>query len=258
MRLLSQQLAGAAVAAEKFGYRLKEFWLAEPRMTESRFSDILHYQGVTGLFIAPTPGPRNLDGLKWDRFCAVASGYSVSSPELHRVAHDHHHAILVAFREAVALGYGRIGLAIGRRIQLRSENRWLAGFSLMQAEHRTLPRLPAFEADDLTLETFKAWMKRVRPDVVIFETIPAKLPVWLHSLRLDVPRDLGVIGLNVYELGDEQTGVCQVGREVGRTGLELLAAMVERHQVGLPAHPTTLLVKGVWNKGKTAPPRVRA
>ena len=38
---------------------------------------------------------------------------------------------------------------------------------------------------------------------------------------------------------------------IGALAIDTLTSMVERHERGLPAQATTLMVEGQWNEGKT-------
>ena len=56
-------------------------------------------------------------------------------------------------------------------------------------------------------------------------------------------------------MGDRFSGVYQNGALIGALAIDTLTAMVERHERGLPAQATTLMVEGQWNEGETVPYR---
>jgi hypothetical protein len=66
-----------------------------------------------------------------------------------------------------------------------------------------------------------------------------------------VPEDVGLAVLACPRLGDICSGVFQNGKLIGASAVDMLVSMVERHERGLPAQATTLMVEGQWNEGRT-------
>jgi hypothetical protein len=52
--------------------------------------------------------------------------------------------------------------------------------------------------------------------------------------------------------------VFQNGRALGALAVDALIGMLERHEHGLPAPATALMVEGQWNEGRTLPFRTAA
>lgn len=68
---------------------------------------------------ACSSGQSSLD-LEWDWFCAVALGRSLAHPGLTTVSTNHFQAVELAWREAVARGFRRIGLVLSEHEDVRT------------------------------------------------------------------------------------------------------------------------------------------
>ncbi len=245
-----QMFAGAQARAAECGYRLQEFWLHDEGMSPQRFCDMLCARGIHGLVLAPLPSPNATLALDWPRFAAVALGFTLAQPLLHRVSNDHFHSLIIAFEECQRLGYRRIGLALSEAVNEKVQRRWLAAYLLAQRQLPAAPPLEPLVAETLSEPLFRAWFERERPDVII---APATQQIvrWLESWGRRIPRDVGVASLSAPDVGDALTGLCQNGEQLGRRSIDLLVTLLERNELGVPALPDTLLVDGTWNPGAT-------
>jgi DNA-binding LacI/PurR family transcriptional regulator len=245
-----QMFDGARRRAEECGYRLEEFWLREPGMSEARFCAMLHARGIHGLLLAPLPEPNAALTLDWENFATVALGFTLVHPGVHRVSNDHFHSLVTAFTECQRLGYQRIGLALSETVNDKVQRRWLAAFLLSQHQAHHLPALSPLVLGKLTEPAFRAWFEAERPDVIIAPA-PQLLREWLQGWGMRVPDDVGLASLSSPRLGDALSGICQNGEQLGRRSIDLLVTALERNELGLPALPDVLLVDGAWNPGAT-------
>lgn len=249
-----QMFEGARTRAGECGYRLEEFWLHEQGMSEHRFCAMLQARGIHGLVLAPLPHANATLGLEWSEFAAVALGFTLAHPGLHRVSNDHFQSLVTAFAECRRLGYERIGLALSETVNEKVQRRWLAAFLLEQHQATAIPRLAPLVAETLTEDAFRTWFRTEQPEVIIAPA-PQQIMRWLEAWGARIPDDVGVASLSAPARGDPLTGICQDGELLGRRSVDLLVTMLERNEIGPPALPDVLLVNGQWNPGETVTPR---
>ena len=114
--------------ASELGFKLERFHLDQKKMTGKRLTQILTTRGISGLIIPPlmkAGGHLNLD---WEEFSVMAIGYSMLSPNMHRVCPDQYRGIRLALRELKHLGYKRPGLLLNHQSDLRTLHLWSSGF----------------------------------------------------------------------------------------------------------------------------------
>jgi hypothetical protein len=109
---------------------------------------------------------------------------------------------------------------------------------------------PLYVDDWQDVAQILAWLKREKPDV-IFTPAGDVLPELLHRAGWRIPEDIGFALLACPQPGDRFSGVYQNGAMIGALAVDTLISMVERHERGLPAQATTLMVEGQWNEGET-------
>jgi DNA-binding LacI/PurR family transcriptional regulator len=157
--------------------------------------------------------------------------------------------MMITMEQCYSLGYRRIGLALRATVNQKVERRWLAGYLLAQSEMSGLARLTPLLAEPMSEESFRAWFRREKPDVVIGQ--PHDMQRWFKSWGVRIPEDVGVASLSSAQLGDPVSGIYQNSELIGMRSIDLLSTLLERNELGVPAVPDSLLVDGVWNSGRT-------
>jgi LacI family transcriptional regulator len=241
---------GARQRAAQIGYRLEEFWLPPEGMSQERFSGVLFNRSIHGLLLAPIPNPDRPLELAWEHFSVVALGLTHWRRSLHCITHDHYHAMLMAMDRCHALGYRRIGLAVSKLANSKVEGIWLATYLLKCREFVLDDAPPPLLAETWKEETVHSWYKRYRPDVII-STNPQDLSVWLERWGVRPPRDLGLVNLGGMQLGESVSSIFQSSQIIGARAIDLLVDNIEHNERGVPSLPSTVLVPGQWNEGKT-------
>lgn len=245
---------GAAARARDFGYRLEPFWLAEPGMTPARFCDILAVRGIHGIILGRLPPGKHTIELLWERFSIVALGMTLRSPRLHHVTENHFDTALQAVQRCLERGYRRVGFVFtDANDSPRVGDRWLGAYLLQQQRLPARNRLPLCPGTPATREQFAAWLERHQPDALIVNHAPPAL-AWLRTLRLTVPRDIGLIELENHP-EHRSTGVYYDPGKIGATAIEMLIGLMHRNEKGVPADPHEILVSGEWREGTMLPPR---
>ena len=251
LRINADFFDGAAQACMRHGYKLEEFWLREPDMTAKRLSSILYSRNVNGLLIAPLPVALGHMRLEWEKFSAVALGYSLAWPRLHRAVNHQFRSMRMALRRLRKMGYTRVGLALRSSIDERVEHHYTGGFLADQQRLSLRERVPLHVVQDRmwSERAFGSWFAKHRPDVVV--THHEEVLDWLARLKAGVPNEVGVVHLNCADQSGRIAGVYQNGPEVGAAAADFLVAMIQRNEAGIPEPAHTILVEGTWVDGKT-------
>jgi LacI family transcriptional regulator len=246
---------GAVNRARELGYKLEDFWLAEPGMTPSRFCDILTARNIHGLIIGRLPPDQSSLALDWKRFSCVSLGMTLRSPVLHHVTENHFDTVWQSMQRCLDRGYRRVGFVFSEANDSpRVGDRWLGAFLRQQlafpAKNRlpVCPQIPAGEAD------FARWFKRHRPDALI-ATHARPVLRWLERMKVAVPADVGLIHLEGLPEG-ECAGVQYDPMQIGALAVEMLVGLLHRNETGVPtANQHEVLLTGSWREGRTLPPR---
>lgn len=242
---------GASRACARHGYKLEEFWLREREMNGRRLSSILYSRNINGLLVAPLPVALGHLRMDWPSFSAVALGYSLAWPRLHRAVNHQFRSMRTALRTLRKLGYERVGLALRASIDERVEHHYTGGCLVEQqrlAPNRRVPMLVVPDRD-WGEKTFARWFQKHRPEVVVShheEVLP-----WLRKLGVRVPDEAGFVHLNCPDDSGRLAGIYQNGQQVGAAAADFLIAMLQRNERGVPDLPHSILVEGTWIDGAT-------
>lgn len=249
IRTFADYFHGATERGRELGYQIEDFWMHAPGMTPAAAASILRARGVRGLLIGPQPFARTALELDFGAFSCLAFGYSLQPARLHIVTSHQFQSVILAVHELQALGYRRIGLCLKEDWDEKVNNHYLGG--LLFAQHRmpARQRVPPLLSPESDPESFTAWFKRHRPDVVI--AIDRGVRSWIESLGLHVPEDVGIANLNVAPDDPWLAGVHQNDCLIGATAMDFLASMISRNERGLPVTPIRTLVEGVWRPGES-------
>jgi DNA-binding LacI/PurR family transcriptional regulator len=240
---------GAIERAENLGYKLEEFWLRQRGVSMARLSRILYARGIAGVIVAPLFSSHGHLNLDWNRFSAVAIGYSLLKPSLSRVSNDQYDSILIALRELRRRGYTRIGFAMPQRNDRRVHYHWSAGYLSFHQRLRNASHPPLFLPDAWEKESAIAWVRRHRPEAVI-SMCPEFLD-WLESAGYHLPRDIGYVNLDWSKQVRPCAGIDQRPREVGAAAVDVVVGQLNRNKLGIPSIQRNMLVPGQWVPGPT-------
>lgn len=240
---------GAADRADELGCKLEPFWFDRTTMTPDRMSDILYHRGINGLVIAPIAEAGGSLSLDWSRFCAVALGYSMAEPRIHRACNHQFHTMLLALRRLHELGYRRIGLATSLTDDKRVDHNWIAPYLYyIQQVMKTKP-LPFLMEDAWNKEIFMKWFRDHKPEVVV--TTRTEAWDWLAEEGIEIPRRTGLFLLDHWAEHGEISCVDQNSELVGSAAIDLLIGQLYRNERGIPANPKVVLVEGAVRNGTT-------
>ncbi len=247
---------GMTQRADELGYRLEPIWLREPGMTYRRVHDILAARGIEGLLCFGSPDFAQEFPAELGNCAVVTVGLSIRTPQ-HRVTSHFYNDTANVLNRVHRLGFRRPGLILGTYEDTRSALTHSAAY-LGWCENRlglrgALPvlRLPAVEKKPV-LE----WLTAHSPDVILFVNLPDTIPQFrtvLAAQRRRVPRELGVAVLSHLVQGTGFSGLQQNQRLMGAWAVELLAARIANHDLGIPTNPRVEMVESEWIDGGSLP-----
>lgn len=244
---------GAQARAEELGYKLEHFWLGEPGMTPQRMSDILSRRAITGVLIGRLPPGHSSIELCWDRFAAVALGYTLRTPALHHVAEDAFTAVTDLFEQCLARGYRRPGFF---EAEIDDSPRWADRLiGAFQRQQLNLPKrdqipLCRFSPGPDFREKFLAWVRRWQPDAIISSRGQPTCD-WLRAAGYRVPQDIGLATLINNHPEQGVSGVYSDPHHLGALATEMVVGMLHRGETGLPRDPHFIFLPGVWRDAGT-------
>lgn len=240
---------GVQERAFELGYDVDHVCCNEGGMSPRRLSRVLYSRGIRALVIAPAFEVGTKLELEWEHFAAVTIGYTIASPELHRTSHAHYNGMFLALRELDRKGYRRIGYVTRSEQDERVNHQWLGSLLAFQRELDPAARVEPLLSPDLALPTFRAWLRREQPDVVISNLMePVHL---LKELGYAIPRDIGYASIDLAPEVFGIAGVDQLPVRVGAMAADLAIKQAQHNEFGLPRFPVDLRIDGVWRDGGT-------
>ncbi|ACB77615.1 LacI family DNA-binding transcriptional regulator [Opitutus terrae] len=246
---LTRIYEGMQKRATELGYRLEPLWLRAPGMTYRRFRTILDARGIEGLLCFGSPDLEQDFPEELDSYAIVTVGLSIRT-RLHRITSHFYNDTMHVLNRLHALGYRRPGLVVGRYEEARSGHAHTSAY-LGWCEHRLGPgqSLPVHLVEHVDAKPLLEWLRRQRPDVLVFVHLYDVLPELRAVLRkneLSVPQQLGVAALSQFLEGSGFSGLQQNQPLMGAWAVELLAARIANHDLGIPANPRIEMVESHW------------
>jgi DNA-binding LacI/PurR family transcriptional regulator len=237
--------------ADILGYGVVHHWTGEARGSGKRLSTILDAGGIPGVIIAPLPRRGVKLNLDWARFAAVAIGWSFDEVPCHHVANNQFHSINTTLETCLRRGFRRIGFAVTRNVDAKSEHVWLSAYLGFHALHPELRKIAPCLLDQFTEADYAAWYKKNRPEVII--TTHLDLVSWSQNLGLRIPDDIRFVHLDWNPALTGLSGMDQQPEEIGAAAVELLVDQISLHRRGIPKVPKSVHIEGLWQEGASLP-----
>ena len=249
--------AGASARARRHGFNLEIYDLHQPQVTSERLAAILHARNVSGLVLSPQPRPETSLDFPWHEFSAVTIGYTLASPHLHTVVSTQYRDMRLTLEHVQALGYKRIGLMVSRDHDLRTDRNYLAAYLVHSQQNAGGPAVPPLDSPYEDSQALEAWLRRYRPDAVV---AASNVPFMrsLQQIGVRAPEDLGVAFPNLPLADSRIAGVVESSLEIGSVAVDVLVAMIQRGERGIPSYPQRIHVEGRWFPGRTVRPQPAA
>lgn len=255
----AEYFAGAESAARGFGFKLEHFWMAEPGLSHSRLSDIIHTRGITGLIVGPNRDEFQTPlSLEWDKFSAVKIDNMPCESNLHRVCSDRNGAVRLAVQKARASGYSRIGFVMHETWDENCEGAWTSGIAAEQwasphggeiSIHRVTGTHQQSAMCEISCRAFQDWMGRFKPQIIIGEADMVKqyIAFWEKKEAAKLP----FIDVLLRQAQPAIAGVIHHFNRIGEIAVEMLASQMRQSLFGPVKIPTTTLVECTWNPGES-------
>jgi DNA-binding LacI/PurR family transcriptional regulator len=250
---------GASETGERWGYRLDEFVVNE-QLSLKRLRTILRTRNVQGILLPPHPGEVDWGEFPWEEFSIVRFGRSLAEPRTHMVSSDQVGDSALAGQKMRELGYDRIGFVGDRGLgrDWERQPRFLAGFQLWQTQIPEALRIPPLglkrKDPREDLEHLVAWLQLHRPDAILTEVSETK-PM-LEAAGLRIPQDIGIAATSILD-GNADAGIFQNPEAIGKAAMEVLIALINRNERGIPSVSRSTNLEGTWVNGTTLPSRAK-
>lgn len=244
-------LEGATDEAEALGYPLEVITLNPDAISPERLEEIIHAKGIHGVFVGPGVYPASHLTLDLAQLASITYGYTISDPELDRIAADLLQATKDVAGRAFERNYRTIIFAIAPIHDDRVGNRWTSGAGALRELHGGQKIRILRAGFNLLVERIVPLINKCPAPVVLGES---SLMDRLVKSGVRIPQDCGFVALN-NDAQPYHAAIIQPNYHIGRLGIERLSLKVERAQWGIPETPTRTVLKCGWQEGETLPPR---
>lgn len=256
---LEEIFRGAKKQAELLGYELDPLAVDEDDHDSRSLTDYLRKHEITGIVIGSfTPGYAEI-ALNWDDYAVAKIHSRHTEPEATVVGNDQLREVRLAFQRLSALGYQRIGLAVGRSDEDACGHRHTAGYLMEEAslpiDRRVPPLLfPYNIAEPVLRGMLVRWIQRHQVDVVLCNW--GGIDRVLRDEGLRVPEDVACACLCLCEpINADLAGIRPNLHLVGERAVSIVVAQLKSTERGLPDFPSSIYVQSAWQDGASAPRR---
>jgi DNA-binding LacI/PurR family transcriptional regulator len=158
-------------------------------------------------------------------------------------------------QKVISLGYRRIGTILTKEVDERTSWQFLGGY--LAALH-LLPKKDWIEPFYVTevhwQSAFCDWVEKERLDCVIGAGYGYICPDMIKR-GIRIPEDVAFVDTQLQ--GETSlAGINQNPRQIGIASVDLLVSMMHRHDVGVPAVASHLLIEGSWQDGNSVAKRL--
>lgn len=233
----------------ELGFKLERFYLEQKKMTGKRMSQILATRGISGVIVPPLFRAGGHLSLDWSEFSVVAIGYSMLSPNVHRVCPDQYRGIRLALRQLKHYGYKRPGLLLNRQSDLRTIHLWSSGFFGFEYATKTRGVVPVLECNEVEASELLRWYNKHKPDVIISSDLNIVEPLKQSGLR--VPEDVGLVTLSRWNSQNGIAGIDQNAHVLGSVAVEQLVQLMYYNERGIPDMPRVVQIPPTWGEGSS-------
>lgn len=237
--------------AKALGYKLEEFPLSQFDGDTTKLERVLRNRGIVGVVLGFSRDRIRKCSLTTDNFVVAGLSAYFRYSTVDRSNFHGLYNVRLALHEMRELGYRRIGLVVPEFNNRLSGYLWSAG-ALDWQRHlpqssRCKPFIPKVDASE---KEFVKWIQDESPDALLVYKLPVK--AWLARMGMQIPRDIGVAYL--FRTRRERLAAAGIDGNlqlVGAAAIDLVVAGLSTNQLGAPAIPKEVLIKGAWVSGPT-------
>jgi len=248
---VTKLIASAKQRAETLGHGFTLIRVSDLSVPRRDLQRILRARGVDGLLILPLLRPLDCRAfVDWNDYSVVAAASGVLAPQFHRVVPHQFANMLAACQRLKEYGYKRIGLVQTANHDLTVNHNFSAAVSWQNLLGGTEFIMPFIYSDEEESSgQLEHWFAREYPDVIIESGIEDEMAI-ARRLGLRIP---GPVGFAVTSrAGSSQfAGVDERPVEIGTRAVDMLAAMIQRGEKGVPKVPMVTMIEGGWTTGRS-------
>lgn len=246
-------LKSARAQAEQLGYKINEFWAADPQLAPERLEQILLSRGIQGLIV-----PCEIDRfvtwkLDWSQFSMVAlETEGICEANYTHVGSAHYENFRIAWQALREMGYQKIGLLLSRYHESGMGHKWIARYAYEQAKLPQQQRVPCLQLDQDPIQsvpTITKWLKRSKPDCLLCCDLAVK--GILENLGYRVPEDIGIAHLHISQDVAGWSGINRRDAAIAEAAVKALASQCSRNEYGPRDAPQFFRLRGQWVTGTT-------
>jgi LacI family transcriptional regulator len=231
--------------AEQAGCSLQEFWADDPGMSQARLCGILRSRGIVGvIFSPPVHGMTIHFDWEWEHFACAIIGNTDWRPALHRAALHHYRAMWHAMERLRCEGYQRPAVLLSADIHGRLHGVHYAAFLVNHPSPELAINLAKISVPG-DYAKLKSWPAALEPDALIIGWYT--YPTMTRALRKLAPKAKRVVTLDWYPQSG-LPGIDQCNTVIAASAVDLVVAQLHRNERGVPEHPKTTLIDGVWRE----------
>lgn len=242
-------VGSAKARAESLGFAWEVFPLEEFLARPKHTTRILYHRGVEGILLQPSPAffaNRVLPSdAMWNLFSVVAASRAITSPSFRRVVPDHVKNLILACRSLTERGASRIGLVLAHELERLVNYHFTAGYTSFHFSTGREMHPPFLYHNRNDHHQLREWYNRTKPDALIVSSGRAAGPI-AEALGLSIPGPVMFAAVGYLE--DKIAGIDELPEQVGAIAVDILSGMIMHHEKGIPGHPTTTTVEGVWRE----------
>jgi len=241
---------GAQEQAKMFGYLLTPFWALSRTYRGDGLDRILSARGIEGIIIPPL-GPQLIESgeikihLDWDQYCVVQIGSTLHNLPIQSIRHNHFEGMFLCLEHLESMGYRRIGLALSKMANLRSNHRWSAAYLQWRSLRGYRDSLPCFVFDDrIDRKRMGQWLETHQIEAVVgMDGFPLDT---INELKIKVPEELGYAVLDRSDEDDYASGIDQDAKAIGAAAVDNIILGIRKGGKGIPKTPKQISVSGRW------------
>ncbi len=234
--------------AEELGFQVEEFEVVAYGIPPERLGNIFRTRKIEAVIVAPSGNPSDPLPRDCHSLAIVQATPCGLQREFHHVRPDHFANVLLAAEQMSALGYDSLALVwVGEEIAVcRSEIE--AAWALAARKSNAAWPMPFFvKAYDL--DRIQSLLLGVRSCGVLSN--------WPEVSTLCGEQSLCAAGFAAIGLPPGVCGLAGIDRrdaELDRECVDMVAALWLAGDCGVPATAKTVLYRGLWRDGQSAPP----
>lgn len=241
---------GAHMQAKSMGFKMEVFRIGPDHKNVSDLKSVFYNKGIDGILIGPLQDKNTLFNLDLSQFSAVAIGFSLINPNLHRVAPDTFSGMLRVMDELKLLGYARPGFVLHQRnIPEQVLTNFLAAFQFRLGTNFKPESNSILQMKSGEWKYLHEWYDHYKPDVVISfvdETLKN-----LRAQRKKNSRHCGFVLIDNTDNRQKLSHLDQCATHIGQAAVDELMNLLYANKKGIPEIAHTRLIPPKWVKGKT-------